>query len=673
MIVCRTSAAAIALALTAFGALAQDSGHATAPPRQLGGPQTTGDQPPDVSSDGLSDDTAPAAPEPAQTSPRKSRDEPPEISTEGLIDDNEDNPPDTAQPAAGSFRSGTDRRPGDGAASDAPVSAPARREQVETAPLDAVSGSDSTPISGPIVPKPQGVQVGTLGTVDGSIAGVLDAGNGGLESNIWVGSPRDQIDEFFSRIPLASSDSAVHALARRVILTKADSPSGTFSRAFATVRIQKLLDSGMVDDAGALAAQAQAKGDPDFARVQANALLLAERKEVCGTQTEARATLSDPFWLELRAYCAAAAGDTATADLTRDVMTAQGISDPAFNMLVADVVAGAKKPVDKIAKPTSLHIYLLRKAGLPIPADIAKQPGPVVNLLVLRNTKMTPELRLAAAERALRSGEATAIELRSVADAQIFTSEQTTGALANAPKLSFLRGQALLRRAAQLESRPAQKAALIHEALALGDKAGLFEIAANLQADIASTIDSRGGAQSEGPLIGWSLLLAGKTAAAAPWLGDNDIAHAVLGLADGKDDSAQIALSHIAARMLKEMDKTQSTSRPMEALLLGLYDALGRTMPADAKAEASALRAQHLPGRRPDDAVMQKMLLAAATPERKGEAILRILDIVSVKGPGDLAPDVTIEIVRALQAMNLKDSARSFAIHALMLYRPGTA
>lgn len=671
MIASRTSAAALAFALTAFGALAQDGdSHATAPPRHLGGPQTMGDQPPDTSSDDLSDDTAPNAPEPKQAAPRKSRDDPSEVSTEGLIDDYEDEEPGTKLSASRRSQSEAPATSEVDTGSDMPA-APMRREQVETAPLDSVSGAALA--NGPIVPKPQGVQVETLGTVDGSTAGLLDASNGGLEGNIWVGSPRDQVDEYLAKIPLASPDSAVRALARRVALTKADSPSGSFTRAFATVRIQKLLDAGMVDDAGAMAVQAQAKDDPDFARVQANALLLAGRKEVCGPQTSARTSLSDPFWLELRAYCAAASGDTATADLTHEVMAAQGIVDPAFNTLVNDVVSGAKKPVEKIAKPTPLHIYLLRKAGLSLPADIARQPGPVVNILIMRDPKASPELRLAAAERALRSGSASAAELKSVADAQVFTAEQTSGALAGAPKLSFLRGQALLRRAAQLESRPGQKAALIHEALTLGDKAGLFEVASNLQADVVLSIDAKGVAQNEGPLIGWSLLLAGKTTAAAPWLGDNDVARAVLGLASSKDDTAQAALSNIATRMLKQTDKPQSASGPMEALLLGLYDAMGRTMSADAKAEAAALRAQHMPGRRPDDAVMQKMLLASATPERKGEAILRILDIVSAKGPGDLAPDVTIEIVRALEAMNLKDSARSMAIHALMLYRPGTA
>ncbi|HTT97264.1 MAG TPA: hypothetical protein VMF58_04400 [Rhizomicrobium sp.] len=668
MIASRISFAILALALTAFGASAQsDEGHATAPPRQLGASQQGTDQPPVTSTDGLSDDTA-NPPSPKSQKSHASDDSPLDVSTDDLADDNE---PDQPQPAKSGRHA--DAPPPDttdnGLRSDdeAPVGR-VRRDSVETAPLNA-------PVEkGPIVPKAEAVQTSTLGALDESSGGTLDTSNGGFESNIWNGSGRADIDDLLTRAPLASPDTAVHALARRVILTRADAPQGPIHRAFAAMRIQKLSDAALIDSAGELAAQVQGHDDADLARVQANALLLAGRvKDVCGPQTSARMTEGDLFWLELRAYCAAAGGDTATADMTREIMNAQGDSDPAYTALMADVLNGAKKPVEKISKPTALHVFLLHKAGLPVPADLAKSLGPSVNLLILRDPKATPDQRLAAAERVLRMGAVSTNELKAVADAQVFTAEQTAGALAMAPKLSFLKAQALLRRAAQLETRPAAKAAFIHLALTLGDKAGLFETASNLQADVAVTVDAKAVAQTEGPLIGWALLLAGKTSAAAPWLGDNDIARAVLGLASDKDDSAQAALSGIATRMATEADKAQNASRPMEVLLLGLYDAMGRTLPADAKAEASALRAQHLSGRRPDEAAMQKMLLAAATPERKGEAILRILDIVGAKGPGDLAPDVTVEIVRALEAMNLKDSAKSMAIHALMLYRPGTA
>jgi hypothetical protein len=391
--------------------------------------------------------------------------------------------------------------------------------------------------------------------------------------------------------------------------------------------------------------------------------------DACGGLTASRLNEAELFWLQLRLYCAAATGDSATADLTRSVIAAQNKSDAAFDVLLDDAVHGDKKVPEHIAKPDALDVFLLRKAGLPVGADIGKALGPSADLLVLRDKRNPPDARLAAAERAVRAGAARFSELKAVVDAQTIAPDRLAGARAAAAKLPFLAGQALLHRAAQLETRPAAKAALVHDALALGDKAGLFEVAANLQADIAVAIDPKVIPRDQAPLIGWSLILAGKTNAAAPLLGDSDVARAVLDLASDTGGAAQGSLNGIAMRL--SADPAQpDPARPIEALLLGLYDALGRPMPDAARAAAASVRSGHLPGRRPDGAEMQKMLAASAKPDRRGEALLRILAIAGAKGPGDLAPDVTVEIVRTLKDMGLADSARSFALHALLLYRP---
>jgi hypothetical protein len=633
MIVSRIRFAILAFVLSASGAFAQsDDGRATAPPRQLGA--TSAEQGPETSTEDLKDDNQ-EAPE-QKPAAQSSGDEPPDVSTEGLLDDNEDVP---AKSATGH----------------------------STAPVPVIVEP-----AAPIIPKPEKVETAPLGAVDGNSVGLLDPGNGGFESNMWSGSSRDDIESLLSKMPLSSSDSAVHALARRVVLSNADAPPGSFKRSLVAIRIEKLLGAGMIDDAGALAAASDARDDSDLARVQANALLLSGRaKDVCGDKTSARLSEGDVFWLQLRAFCAAVSGDNATADLTRSVIDAQGETDAAYNILVVDVLTGGKKLPGKIAKPTAMHVFLLRKAGFPIGGDVLVHARNAGDVLAMRDPHNSPEARLSAAERLLKTGAVSTADLKAIVDAQVIPADQIANALTAAPKLSFLKAQALLRRAAQLEARPAGKAALIHEALMLGDKAGLFEVAANLEADVAVSVKSEGLVQNEGPLIGWALLIAGKSAAAGPWLGDNEVARAVLGLATGKDDTAQAALDSIATRMGAETDKGQNASRPMEVLLLGLYDALGHTMPASAK--AAGIRAEHMPGRRPDDAAMQKLLTAAAAPDRKGEAILRILDVVGAKGPGDLAPDITVEIVRALDEMGIKDSARAFALHALLLYRPGTS
>jgi hypothetical protein len=611
MTIFRTSLAVLAAALVAFGAQAQtgDSDHATAPPRTLGQPL-----PPIEPSSTPQPDQAPTAGDNGQ-----------DVDTSDLKSDLPEPPPGKAAPA------------------------------------------EAQPLPLPEPPKPT-VQVEPLGTVEGPAEGLLDPSNGGMDQNIWTGSSRADIETLLPHIPLAAPDSAVRSLSRRLILTKADAPAGTIKRAIVTIRIEKLLEAGLTDEAGALAVSASVKDDADFAQVQANAILGAGRAgDACGDATAARMNQDSQFWLELRAYCAAQTGDNATADLTRNILDAKGFGDPAFNVLVDDVLMKAKKPPPPIAKPTALHLFLLRKAGLPIPADVAKHLGAGASLLVMRDPHTPPDQRLAAAERVVRTGTATTVELKAVLDAQTVA----PGAQANAGKMPFLLAQATLRRAALLESRPAVKAELVHQALVIGDKAQLFEIAAHLQTDAVEKVDPNTVSPDKRPLIGWALLMAGKHDAAQHWLGEGDTARAVEAFVAGRD-AVPGDLGSIAVHAMGS-DKAQDPSRPFDALVLGVYDVLGRAMPPDAKGTASAVEGRHWPGRRPDDAAMHTILDAASAPDRKGEAVLRMLEFIGPNGPRDLAPDVTVEFLRALEDMGLKDSAHALAIHALLLYRPGTS
>jgi hypothetical protein len=629
----RISLGALACVLIAFGAMAQDDDRAaSAPPRSLGQ-----QHPPTVDDSDLDDTTGyvPPAPKdddlPPPPRPRM-KEQPPDVDTSDLAEPEEEQ-------------------------------APAKHDAAPLTP-----DVDETPLPPP-KPKPT-VEVQSLGMIEGPAEGTLDPSNGGFESNMWAAASREDIENLLPRLPLASPDSAVRGLAKRLILTRAEAPTGTIRRPIVTMRIEKLLDAGFIDDAATLAAGASMENDPDFARVRADAVLTAGRADAaCGDPTAPRLTESGAYWLQLRAYCAAASGDTATADITRNTLDAQGLGDPAYNILLADVLNAAKKAPGAIAKPSAVHLFLMRKAGVTVPGDVAKKMGTPANWLAMRDAHNSPEARLAAADRIMRSGAATTADLKSVLDAQMITPDKIAAAQASAPKLSFLGGQALLRRAAQLETRPPVKAALVHQALVLGDKAGLFEVSAKLQADVAGSIDPKSVPSQQAPLIGWALLLAGKPDAAARWLGDDDTARAVLSLVANKPDMAQAGLSDIAHRLSAD-PKQPDDNEPFEALVLGLYDALGLTMPADAKSAAKVHAAKRWPGRRPDADAMRKIVQAASTPERKGEAILRVLVFVGAGGPRDIAPDVTVELVRALQGMGVSDAARALAVHALLLYRP---
>ena len=97
---------------------------------------------------------------------------------------------------------------------------------------------------------------------------------------------------------------------------------------------------------------------------------------------------------------------------------------------------------------------------------------------------------------------------------------------------------------------------------------------------------------------------------------------------------------------------------------------MGRPLPPDAKAQVSGIEAMKWGGARPDPAVMQRIEDASLHPDRKGEALLLILDTIHSVGLSDLAPDDTIELIRLLGAMGLPDSARDLGLEALALYVP---
>ena len=245
-------------------------------------------------------------------------------------------------------------------------------------------------------------------------------------------------------------------------------------------------------------------------------------------------------------------------------------------------------------------------------------------------------------------------------------------AAADAQGAPFFAGQVLLRRAAVIEPRPDAKAQLVYQALLLGDKAGLLPLAAGLQDDIVAAIKPTPANHGMADLFARALLLAGLPDAAARWLGDGDVLQTAVDLAapnPARDAKAQLAYRAYATELVKN-PPSPDPNKPAKALLLGIADVLGRPLPPGAKAQAPGIEAMKWGGVRPDSGVMQRIESTALHPDRKGEALLLILDTIRSIGLRDLAPDDTIELIRLLAAMGLPDSARDLGVEALALYVP---
>jgi hypothetical protein len=101
-------------------------------------------------------------------------------------------------------------------------------------------------------------------------------------------------------------------------------------------------------------------------------------------------------------------------------------------------------------------------------------------------------------------------------------------------------------------------------------------------------------------------------------------------------------------------------------LMVGLYEALGRALPAEAQMSVQPLVMQPSPGRRPPPALMQRIDRAALSGAR-GEVALAVMTALGPQGARDLAPDVVVRLVRALQTAGIRDAARELAVEAVLL------
>ncbi|HUO92370.1 MAG TPA: hypothetical protein VMU22_05575 [Rhizomicrobium sp.] len=547
------------------------------------------------------------------------------------------------------------------------------------------------PVTAPSPPSPpgsSGIEVNTLGAPEGPPAGLLDPSNGGMADDIWSGSSRAEVEDLLARLPLATPVRSIRLLGRKLLLTKAEAPMGQAPRSFETVRLKALLGAGFVSDSARLAPLIRLKDDPEFAQLQAEAILLGGKpQDACGDATMTRESATDPFWMQLRAYCYAATGKTDMLELTRGVMKAQGADDKAFEILLDDVLVHKATPPGLMHNPTAVQVFLLRQVGLPINPNLAARFGLAASVLALRDAKNPPQARADAASQAMHAGAASSLELGAVADALTFTPQQFANAETAATGLPYFEGQALIRQAVAHATSDDEKAKLLAVAFRLGRQNELLPVAAAIQDKGAATVMPTPAMRSFVPAFAQALLLMRQVDAAERWrdmLDPNSEADSLLAASlavqvnlaapnPGRASRAEGALSVLAQNSSMPQALGGYEAKEFAALALGLYDALGEPMPADAKAQLPNLVEHQWPGRRLPPIVMTHLADLKTQSGTKGEAILTILGGIGAGGPGDMAPDAIAALVRSLKDLGETEAARALAMDALLLYRPQAA
>ena len=198
----------------------------------------------------------------------------------------------------------------------------------------------------------------------------------GLPPSLWRGASLATMRSVLPLLATRPMSPAAAALARRVLATGAQGPQGAGSDpALAAARANALLAQGDAKAAAAILARAPGLDrSPELAQAAAESALLAgDDARACAVAQGLGSGRDEVYWLRLRAYCQAIAGQASEAQLTFDLAQSQG-RDAVFGRLMGAELAGAGNP-GAASLRNGLDYALSRSLGLDL---AAAKPSPEV-------------------------------------------------------------------------------------------------------------------------------------------------------------------------------------------------------------------------------------------------------------------------------------------------------
>jgi hypothetical protein len=524
-----------------------------------------------------------------------------------------------------------------------------------------------------------------LQQLDAWSVSAMSRAEGALAPDLWTRSDPAFLAAVFDRMPAVYASPATQRLAQRVLFSGGGAPRGDASLA-GRRRFEALGKMGAADALAVMAAGA-GQNDPGIAMFAAQAeLARGRRAEACARGRAANAgETPPPFFLRLRAYCAAVTGDRAAADLALELASAQNAADTWYTAAVAAAggAAGARPPAARY--DNSLSAQLSLAAGL--------RPGPnplndssTLALVALARSDTAPQpQRAQAAALAFQRGALTADEARTILSA---TPAEITSALP--PLVTAMRritaAQALPPPPpppppppADLTAAPAAPApspASLEVASAIADAlrqantmAEFYATARFFQRDIAQLQNAPDHAGAllfaRAAIAAGDVQVAQRLTVSARAAGVEEAALAPLdaalaALTGVRNDSGTIA-------MQRRIDRGASQPRAA-ARDVAILAALGA--PVDGTVQTFVLNNAPQGGARAESGAM---LALAAAVERGaiGEGALLAVVAAGEGGPARLDAESVERIIRALRGLRLEDDARRVAVEAILAGVPG--
>ncbi len=496
---------------------------------------------------------------------------------------------------------------------------------------------------------------------------------GALAPDLWARSDPAFLAAAFAKLPAVYNSPATQNLARRVLFSGGEAPRGD-AVAAARQRFEAIGRMGAADQLGIMVSGAgAATSDPIIAQYGAQAeLARGQRNAACarGRAASVGETVP-PFLLRLRAYCAAASGDRAAADLALELARAQNAEDAWYTGAIAAAggAPGARPPAARWDNSLSAQISL---AGGLRPGPNPLNNASTLALVALARSEQTPQPhRAQAAALAFQRGAFNVQETRTILSA---TPAEISSALP--PIVPALRRIAAATPATGAAADPAAPSAqdvtsaaiadVLRQATAHADFAAAARFfrteinALQVAPDQAAAVSFARAAISNGDVQVSQRLVASARQAGAPEAALAPLDAALAVMAGVRGDGGTMA-------MQRRIDAGGAAGARAAARDVAILSALGA--PVNGAVQTFFLSNAPQGGARADAGAMLA-LGAAVDRGATGEGALLAAAALGEGGPAALDAESIERIIRALRGLRLEDDARRLAVEALIAGAP---
>ena len=549
----------------------------------------------------------------------------------------------------------------------------------EPAPAEASSATTSPPFE-TVAPRPleeADIVVDRLDSLDPDANGLLSEGKGGFPLNFWQGTEWALVSTLMPRMPAGSSSAVIRSLAERLLISRAAVPANKpVGASFIVLRVDRLLAMGSIRPAlDLLKITPDERRDENLARTRIEALFFdGNNAGACTAVQNARGQYTGLYWLQAQAFCLAISGDHTRAALIADLIRERDDEiEPVFFTAI-DALAGARKDgAPALVAPMALHLAMMRAAKLRVPAEVVQDGTVSVLRTVALSANEALDVRLIAAEKALRAGALTGEQILKLYLGIPFSREELNAPISAAEERWGPRTRALILRSAASQTVPLARAEVLRRAWQIGRERGSYaEIAGpsvSLAAELTPALELNWFAEDAARV----LFAGGRIDEALAWY---RIA------ARDREVSDEARAAEAALWPLAVLADTTDSVALTEELLGGWYTARRRADPQAGAQQARTLFALLAALGRPISAAGWQSLLVAPfggddsglnvawqrrVDEATGDSLLGEVVLLAVVGAGESADGVlklgdALRIISALRAVGLERDARLLAI-----------